>query len=378
MSGRHGGTTTGQAQRPKRFLPSIATMSLGSAKLHALDTKLKVAASKGFLGIEMYWDDLFQYSVQFRNKASPYAAAQEQQRGATSSLAVLLAAADIAELAARLGLKITCLQPFRNFDGLTDPGLRARRLDEFRLWLATARRLGTDIIGVPSALPTVRPDDYTGSRRAVAADLAGLARLARPHGIRVAYENLCFAAHVRDWHQAWDAIQLADEPDNLLFLPDTFNLCGRTYMDPEHASGKTPNAAADLEASLQRLVEAVPVRRMPLLQVADAELPDRPLTRAHPWRGEAGLPALMALSRNARLFPFEERGYLPVLDVIQTLVAAGWEGWLSLEVFSRTTAAEGDETIRQHADRAWDSWEKLARLMGWQARPLLDGSGPSA
>ncbi|KID95524.1 4-hydroxyphenylpyruvate dioxygenase, partial [Metarhizium majus ARSEF 297] len=357
---------TGEVQQQKRFLPSIATMSLGSSTLHPLDVKLKVAAAKGFLGVEMYWDDLVQYSVQFRPKPPSHAA--------HDAVAVLVAATNVANLAARLGLKILSLQPFRNFDGLTDPGLREKRLDEFRLWLATARRLGADIIGVPSTLPTVSAGDYTDNRHAIAADLAKLSRAAKAQGIRVAYENLCFAAHVRDWHQAWDRIELAREPDGLLFLPDTFNICGRTYMDPEAAGGRTPNAEADLRASLARLVDTVPMCRMPLLQVADAELPDEPLTQDHPWRKEAGLVPLMALSRNARLFPFEERGYLPVVSVIQALVGAGWEGWVSMEVFSRTTAVHGEETIWEHAERAWESWEKLARVMGWPARPRIDGS----
>ncbi|KAK2612067.1 hypothetical protein QQS21_001916 [Conoideocrella luteorostrata] len=343
-------------------------MSLGSSTLHALDTKLKVAAAKGFIGIEMYWDDLLQYSLLFRNKMTSY-----NTYGATeNSFAIFEAADDIANLAARLRLKIISLQPFRNFDGLTNPDLREKRLEEFRLWLAIARRLGSDIIGVPSTLPTVDAADYTGNRHTAAADLAKLSRLAEAQGIRVAYENLCFAAYVKDWHQAWERIQLARQPENLLFLPDTFNLCGQTYMDPEETCGKRPNATIELRRSLQRLVDTVPMHRMPLLQVADAELPDSPLTHDHSWRKEAGLVPLMALSRNARLFPFEEKGYLPISSVVQSLVNAGWEGWVSMEVFSRTTAVEGEETIWEHATRAWRSWERLAGSMGWQVRPLIE------
>lgn len=341
-------------------------MSLGSSTLHSLDTKLRVAAAKGFLGVELYWDDLFQYSLPIRNKISPNTLPETTE----SSLAVLLAAADIAKLAAGLHLKIISLQPFRNFDGLRNPDLREERLAEFKLWVATARQLGTNIIGVPSTLPTVNSADYTGNRDAAAADLAVLARLAKRLGVRIAYENLCFAAHVKDWEQAWDRIQLAGEPKQLLFLPDTFNICGQTYMNPEDPSGRTPDGAVNLQASLQNLINTVPMHRMPLLQVADAELLDSPLTSDHPWRKETRLTPLMALSRNARLFPFEETGYLPVLSVIQALVSAGWEGWVSMEVFSRTTQVEGERTIWEHAERAWRSWEKLANFMGWQVQPV--------
>lgn len=353
---------TGGDPPPKRFLPSIATMSLGSTT-HPLNTKLEVAALKGFRGIELYWDDLAQYSLS--------RVAQTPSPPELISDTILEAASEIAKLAKSLRLKIVSLQPFRNFDGLINRKLRKRRLEEFQVWLAVAHILGTDIIGVPSTLPTVNKADYTGDRFAAAADLKFLVKLAKRCGIRIAYENLCFGEHVKDWKQAWDRIKIARSPENLLFLPDTFNICGRTYMDPEEESGKQPNADSDLRDSLKMLVDKVPMSRMPLLQIADAEALDLPLTEDHPWRKETGLGPLMALSRNARVFPFEKKGYLPVLSVVQALVDAGWEGWLSMEVFSRTTNVEGEATILEHADRAWASWETLAGSMGWDARPKI-------
>ncbi|OAA43243.1 Xylose isomerase-like, TIM barrel domain protein [Metarhizium rileyi] len=343
-------------------------MSLGSPA-HSLDTKLRAAATKGFLGVELYWDDLWHYSRQFRGQMAE--AAQASARNA----AMLQAASEVARLAGTLGLRIVSLQPFRNFDGLVNERVRGQRIQEFHLWLSVARRLGTDIIGVPSTLPTVCEDDYVGDGHAAAAHLRELCGLAGSQGIRVAYENLCFAAHVRDWEQAWERIRLAGEPGNLLFLPDTFNICGRTFMDPEAVGGRRLHGAEELQLSLKRLVDAVPVSRMPVLQVADAETPLVPLTEDHPWRKDAGLVPLMALSRNARLFPFEKGGYLPVLSVVQVLVAAGWEGWVSMEVFSRTTLVEGASTVWEHADRAWAAWEKMAAFMGWAVRPALVADG---
>ncbi|OAQ70606.1 4-hydroxyphenylpyruvate dioxygenase [Pochonia chlamydosporia 170] len=350
---------------PKRFLPSIATMSMGSPA-HALDTKLKAAASKGFLGIELYWDDLHAYSFLLGNQVS-----DAGETAASRRRALLCAASEVAKLAETLGLRIISLQPFRNFDGLRNREVRRQRVDEFKLWLAVARELGTDTIGVPSTLPTVRGEDYTGDVEAAAEDLRQLCRLAKEEGIRVAYENLCFAAYVQDWEEAWERIRLAGEVGNLVFLPDTFNLCGRRYMDPEEESGRAAHASANLQASLERLVDVVPMSKMPILQVADAERLEVPLTEDHPWRKESGLVPLMALSRNARLFPFEKRGYLPILHVIQILAEAGWEGWVSMEVFTRTAAVPGERTIWEHADRAWRSWQKLADSMGWAVRPEM-------
>ncbi|QUC19747.1 uncharacterized protein UV8b_03988 [Ustilaginoidea virens] len=335
-------------------------MSLGAAHLHPLDKKLAAAASRGFLGVELYWEDLAAYSALLGGGGG-----------------MLAAAGAVSELCARLGLRVVSLQPFRDADGVASPRLREALLAEFREWLAVAGALGTRIIGVvPATLPPPRgllPADCgagAGEAAAAALLLRDLAALARPLGIRVAYENLCFAAHVREWEQAWERIQLA-RADNLVFLPDTFNLCGGAYMDPEHPSGRRDGGDALLGQKLRGLADTVPPASMPLLQVADAEWQPVPLTADHPWRRDTGFAPLMALSRNARQFPFERGGYLPVLSVVEAVVAAGWSGWVSMEIFSRTTAKAGDDTIREHADRAWRSWVKLAKRMGWNTRPKL-------
>ena len=367
-----------------KFLPAVATMSLGNAKLHALDKKLVAASHRGFLGIELYWQDLVHYAWQHRQKDEDGL----ERNQATKDYgemplkemledhnwkSITKAAKEIGERCETLGLQVVCLQPLRNFDALFNEKLHLERLCEFHLWMDVADAVGTNVIGVPSTLPpATMAMGYTGNYNFTARNMQDLATLAKPRSIRIAYENMCFAEHIHTWQQALDIVRLADQ-ENLTFLPDVFNICGENVMDPaaEECLKEEGEGTWNLdELSQLPLWGKLSVKDIPLLQVADAERPETPLTPDHPWREGGKISALMAQSRNARQFPFE-KGYLPVIEVIKRLVTIGWSGWVSMETSSRLTLKEGDETIEEHADRAWFSWERVAAAMKWDVRPKL-------
>lgn len=266
-----------------------------------------------------------------------------------------------------MNLEVISLQPFRDYDGLTNPTLHRHRLTEFKNWLLIARELGTKIIGVP---PTINADvrSHTGDQAIIVLDLIDLAALAKPYGVCIAYENLCFGAHVRSWQKAWEIVRKTGEADTVMFLPDTFNICGDVYADPTQSDGRNLDAAQHLRVSLEALTVTLPPTSIPYIQIADAERPSAPITSSHPWMKGCTNPK-MAWSRNARLYPLEKEGYLPVLDVVKAVVNTGWSGWVSQEVFTRATQVEGEETVWELAERAWKGWEKLAKKMGWKARP---------
>ncbi|KFA61440.1 hypothetical protein S40285_03453 [Stachybotrys chlorohalonatus IBT 40285] len=341
------------------FLPAIATMSLGKAGMHPLNKKLEAAALQGFCGIELFWDDLVAYDDEMHR--------QMGNEPGVKAHGLLRTSAGLRKFCDNLGLQVVSLQPFRNYDGITSPELHEERIREFKDWLAVAQALGAGVIGVPS---TIVPNDKThgGDMAVIAGDLAELAALAKPYNIRVAYENLCFAAHIRTWAQAWEVIVRAGDMEGIGFLVDTFNICGDSFADPSRPGGVAVNGEEEFRRSLKHLIDTVPMSSIPLLQVADAELMTPPIQQDHPWMDGCFHPK-MAWSRNARLFPFEKPGYLPVLPVIRAMVRAGWKGWVSLEVFSRTTESEGEGTIWDHANRAWNSWTKLAAVMKWDMNP---------
>jgi 4-hydroxyphenylpyruvate dioxygenase len=156
--------------------------------------------------------------------------------------------------------------------------------------------------------------------------------------------------------------------DRILGCVDTFNIAGRVYGDPASATGKTPYAEEDLKKSLERLVKTVDVKKVFYIQVVDAEKMRDPLVEGHAFYSR-DQPSRMSWSRNARLFAFENEGYLPVMDVARAIIEGlGYEGWVSMELFSRTMAEPGPEVPAEHAKRAAIAWGKIQReIQGWKA-----------
>lgn len=319
---------------------------------------------------------------------------------------------------APLGLEVLSLQPFRNYDGDSDPGRHARRLLELEVWLAVCRRLGCRVLCIPSAI-LGEAEGFVGDRELIvqqlreAADLAsgkedgsfcGIPALddeADPEHdellddedddgiyrgpITIGYENLCFGSHITTWEEAYSLVVAADRP-NLLFLPDTFNICAAAVADPtSYPTGLVPDAEARWRAELARFRRTVDPARILYIQVADGErmADGRPLTPDHPWAVKGQRP-LMTWSRNARCFPFEKSsgndiGCLPLLDVLQALTddagsgGLAFRGWWSLEIFSRHGADPHPDTPRHRAEQAQESLERIVKALEVHGRGSCPG-----
>ncbi|RHZ44497.1 sugar phosphate isomerase/epimerase family protein [Aspergillus thermomutatus] len=336
----------------------IGSMSLGRPGIHDLPTKLHQASRHGYQGIELFFDDL-----DFLARSS-------------FNGCLIAAAHEVRRLCDTLRLSIICLQPFLFYEGLLDRTQHEHLVTEkLPQWFLLARILNTDLIQIPSNF--LPPDPATGESRTtghlptIVADLQRLADLGRAQSppVRFVYEALAWGTHIDTWEQAWDVVARVDRP-NLGLCLDTFNLAGRVYADPAAPSGTTPHAEADLHASLQRLRARVDVAKVFYLQLVDGERLAAPLDAHHPFH-VPGQPARMSWSRNARLFPFEpERGgYLPVLEVARAFFDLGFEGWVSLELFSRTLADPDPATPEAHAIRGYRSWVKLVEALKLEVSP---------
>ncbi|KAJ5731787.1 uncharacterized protein N7483_006295 [Penicillium malachiteum] len=337
--------------------PGIASMSLGRPWIHDLPGKLMQAAAHGFEGIELFFDDLDCYAQRTFNGDH------------------LEASVQVRRLCERLGMTIICLQPFSMYEGLLDRAESDKLVTEkLPRWFTLARALGTDMIQVPSNF--LGPDPKTGAPRTtgdlsvIVADLQRIADLGAKEGFRFVYEALCWGDHVDTWEASWDVVRGVDRPNFGLCL-DSFNIAGRVYADPSSPTGRTPNAAADLAASLERLRNAkIDPAKIFYVQLVDGERLDAPLDEKHPFHID-GQPVRMSWSRNARLFPFEESrgGYLPIVDVARTFFDdLGFRGWVSLELFSRTLANPDPFTPTDHARRGIDSYHKMGRLLNWEGQ----------
>ncbi|KAJ5729459.1 uncharacterized protein N7483_003967 [Penicillium malachiteum] len=331
-----------------KYEPVIMSCSLGRAWLHDLDYKLQQAASAGFKGMEIFYEDL------------EYAARKISGSDSPSSEDILKAAEHAQSVCEGLGLDIIGLQPFIFYDGLKDREQHAKLIEKMKFWLRLAKTLHTTTIQIPANfLPA---EQLTDDLDIIVADLREVADMGAAENppVRFAYENLCWSTHIDTWEKLWDVTKRVDRPNFGMCL-DTFNIAGRVWADPASPTGKTPNADADLKESLEKLVKEVDLAKVFYIQVVDAERMESPLVTGHPFHVD-GQPPRMSWSRNARTFMYEEdRGaYLPVEDVARAVISGlGYEGYVSMELFSRTMAEEGDHVPVEHASRGIQAWKKF-------------------
>jgi 4-hydroxyphenylpyruvate dioxygenase len=240
-------------------------------------------------------------------------------------------------------------------------------MSKLSFWMQLADNLHTDLIQVPSNF--LPESQCTSDKATIISDLrevadAGLAH--KPHPIRFAYEALCWGTHIDLWDEAWEIVKAVDRP-NFGTCLDTFNLCGRVWGDPASPTGQTANADEDIKRSIAKLRSEIDVAKIFYVEVVDAERMITPLTQAHPWWADDQKPR-MSWSRNARLFPFEDRGYLPIMDALTAITeSVGYTGYISFELFSRTCNESHEGVPEEHAARGERSWEKMADFMGWDS-----------
>ena len=198
-------------------------------------------------------------------------------------------------------------------------------------------------------------------------EIADLAAQQQPV-VRIAYEALCWGTFINTWEAAYELVCEVDRA-NFGTCLDAFNICGREFADPAAHDGRMLDAERALGASLERMRDMVDVKKVFLVQVADAERMREPLVEGHSFHID-GQPTRMSWSRNARLFPGEEDkgAYLPVLDVLRVITGKdglGYDGWISSEIFSRTLVDPRLEVVKEHAQRAEISWRWMEKELGW-------------
>ncbi|WP_373740415.1 bifunctional sugar phosphate isomerase/epimerase/4-hydroxyphenylpyruvate dioxygenase family protein [Neisseria sp.] len=209
---------------------------------------------------------------------------------------------DIRKMCEDHELEIMLFQPFRDFEGgardrLTHQLNRAER--KFELMA----ELGTDRLLVCSS---VQPDTSTDDAL-ITDDLHRLAEVAAKHGMRVGYEALAWGRHVSSYRHAWRLVQTADHP-NLGIILDSFH---------------TLSINDDLSD-----LGSIPPEKIVFIQLADAP---RMKMDVLEW------------SRHYRNFPGQ--GELDVAGFLAPVIAGGYQGPLSLEVFNdKFRAAPGFHT----------------------------------
>ena len=199
--------------------------------------------------------------------------------------------ADVRRIASDLGLSIDLYQPFRDFEAMPEPQ-RRRNLDRAERKFDVMEELGTDLVLVCSNTHAGALDDDTRA----AADLAIMAERAALRGLRVGFEALSWGRHIRLWGHAWRIVQQAGHPA-LGLIVDSFHTL---VLDDDPAG-----------------IASVPAERLFFVQLADAPRLSMDV---------------LSLSRHHRSFP--NQGELPVDSFVRAVLASGYRGPLSLEVFN--------------------------------------------
>lgn len=237
-------------------------------------------------------------------------------------------AADVRRIADDLGLTIDLYQPFRDFEAM--PDLR-RALDRAERKFDVMQALGTDLVLVCSnTLPAAIDDDARA-----AADLRAMAERASARGRRIGFEALSWGRHIRTWGHAWRIVQAADHPA-LGLIVDSFHTL---------ALGDDPAGIA-----------TVPGDRLFFVQLADA-----PRLQMD----------VLSWSRHFRSFPGQ--GNLPVDGFVRAVLASGYAGPLSLEVFNDHFRAAPARMIARDGLRSLILTEAVAGAAVLPAAPVLDG-----
>ncbi|BEL12106.1 sugar phosphate isomerase/epimerase and 4-hydroxyphenylpyruvate domain-containing protein [Actinoplanes sichuanensis] len=202
-----------------------------------------------------------------------------------------MAPAEVRKRCADLGLSIDLYQPFRDLDSVSEGRFR-NSLDRAERKFDVMAALGVHTVLVCSS---VAPDAVDDDDLA-AAQLTALAERADDHGMRIAYEALAWGRHVSTWDRSWRIVQRADHPALGLCL-DSFHVLSRE-VSPAGIAGITPG-------------------KIFFLQLADAPHLSMDVLQ---W------------SRHHRLFPGQGAFDLP--GFVRLVLAAGYRGPLSLEVFN--------------------------------------------
>ena len=234
---------------------------------------------------------------------------------------------DVRRMIESLGLKSITFQPFRDFEGM--PGERRNRaFQRAERKFDLMRELDCDLLMICS---NVSPESLGGIDRA-AADLRELGERAAKRGLRVGFEALAWGRHINDYRDAWEAVRRADHPAVGVVL-DTFHILAR----------KTDLAA----------IRSIPPERIFLVQAADAPLLDMDY---------------LSWSRHYRNFPGQ--GNLALDDFMLALLATGYDGLLSLEIFNdqfragsaRSVAIDGHRSLIYLLDQVRGRAASAARL----------------
>ena len=195
------------------------------------------------------------------------------------------------------GLRVTGFQVLRDFEGLSGH-LHAYKVDVAKAMLSMCHALGANVLLACSSSSA----HARGDSAALVRDLAKLATLAVPLGIRVAYEALSWGRHINQVLQSWELVREADRA-NLGLALDSFHILAH----------KTDPA----------VLEEIDPAKVFLVQLSDFL-----------WQETRTPDERIDTARHYRVFPGEGVHSDQVAEMVRRLDGSGYRGDYSFEVFN--------------------------------------------
>lgn len=199
---------------------------------------------------------------------------------------------DVRRQCADIGLAIDMFQPFRDFEGVNEAQFK-RNLDRAERKFDVMQELGAPLMLVCS---NVSPDAFDDVERS-AAQMFELAERAAKRSIKIGFEALAWGAKINTYDKAWKVVEKANHP-HLGLVFDSFH----TLALPQHDWSGIPSVPGD---------------KVFYVQLADAP--------------RLGMNTL-TLSRHFRNLPGQ--GDLDVPGFLRAVIATGYAGTISLEIFN--------------------------------------------
>lgn len=204
---------------------------------------------------------------------------------------------------------VSAYQCVRDLEG-SPPEVKARKVQLARQFLDQMQLIGCDTLVLCSNVNDGLDRDWA---RAVA-DLQAIGELAQSRCARIAFEPICYGGWINNYITGWDLVRDADHPNVGMVLDAAHIFLPGTPLDK---------------------IATIPGDKIFLV-----ELNDFPLTQFDNRE----------LLRNYRLFPGE--GTQPLQNFVDRVLATGYAGPISLEVFNARYRAATPEFVARRGMRA--------------------------
>lgn len=226
------------------------------------------------------------------------------------------------------GIRVTGIQVMRDYEGLSGT-LHEYKVDIAKSMLRICQAVGSPLLMVCSSTSK----HASGDLDKIARDLAKLATLAVPLGVRVGFEALSWGRNVSEYEVAWEAVERADHA-NLGVVIDSFHML---------ANG-----------AVYDTVDLIPWSKIAMVQLSDFM-----------WREIRSSEERLETARHLRVFPGEGEHSAELSDLVRRLDRAGYRGDYSFEVFNDDYLQMAPELVAQRARRSakWVTDQVLRRSL---------------